>query len=108
MARACSSAICALVMAGASAMAGTVAADVPAPDLAGVWQAERNFGPDVRGPLMIEQRGQEWTATIDGRTASIHIDNDKVWFALAGGEGSFRGTFAQKGSVMTGLWTQPP
>jgi len=41
-------------------VAGDSAAQTAAPpDLQGVWQARRYFGPDVRGPLTIERHATQ-------------------------------------------------
>jgi len=104
------SAVCALAFIGVAAWltSDIFAAESAAPDLSGVWQAERNFGPDVRGPLTIEQRGQDWIATIAGRSAPVQVENGTLWFALAVGEGSFRGAMAKDRATISGFWTQPP
>jgi CubicO group peptidase (beta-lactamase class C family) len=96
-----------LVLASIVSSIGTdTAAENSSLGLSGVWRAERNFGPDVRGPLTITRRGEDWIASIAGRSTSAHLDDDRVSFVLADGEGSFRGAFAQKGATISGFWTQ--
>jgi CubicO group peptidase (beta-lactamase class C family) len=102
-------AVRALVLAGLVGWIGPATpGEDPVPDLSGVWAAERIFGPEVRGPLTIAKRGQEWIAEIAGRAAPARVEGDKVSFVLADGEGSFRGAFAQNGAVIAGFWKQRP
>ena len=35
----------------------------PGRELAGLWEAKLRFGPDIRGPLIIEHAAGEWRAT---------------------------------------------
>jgi CubicO group peptidase (beta-lactamase class C family) len=83
-------------------------AQQPASELEGIWQAQRNFGPEVRGLLRLQQHGQEWTAKIGSHSAPVHVENDTLRFALADGKGSFRGAIVQKDAAIIGFWTQPP
>ena len=53
-------------------------------ELAGLWQAKRRFGPDIRGTLLITQNGNEWQAQIAGRNAPVTVTGDAVAFKLAG------------------------
>jgi CubicO group peptidase (beta-lactamase class C family) len=79
-----------------------------ASELEGVWQAKRNFGPEARGPLLLERHGQEWTATISEFSAAVSIENNGISFELADGQGAFHGSIGQKDEAITGFWTQPP
>jgi CubicO group peptidase (beta-lactamase class C family) len=72
------------------------------PQLTGLWVARRNFGPDVRGPLVIDHG----RASIAGREADVKISGENVSFALPDGEGSFRGII--RGTSIEGHWIQPP
>ncbi len=102
-------AVRALALAGVVCWIATAtAAGNSVPDLSGVWGAERIFGPEVRGPLTIAKRGQEWIAAIAGRAVPARVEGDQVSFVLADGEGSFRGAFAQGGAAIAGFWNQKP
>jgi CubicO group peptidase (beta-lactamase class C family) len=91
------------------------AADVAAPRppaaasnaaaLAGLWGAEKIFGPLVRGMLTIDGRTSPWRATIGGYTIDVRRDGPNVSLALAGGEGWFSGV-ARSGGI-AGTWIQP-
>jgi CubicO group peptidase (beta-lactamase class C family) len=77
-------------------------------ELEGVWQARRNFGPELRGPLTLEQHEKEWVATIGGRTAVARVESNEVSFEVSDHRGSFRGSIAKDGGAITGFWIQPP
>src|SRR6202050_2320963 len=102
--------ICALALAGVATwiVPRLAGADNSASDLSGVWQAKRNFGPDVRGPLTIERRGREWTASIGNHSASVHVNGNELSFALPEKAGSFQGRFTQESRAITGFWIQSP
>ncbi|HXM07468.1 MAG TPA: hypothetical protein VN936_08385, partial [Candidatus Acidoferrum sp.] len=73
--------------------------------LAGLWGAEKIFGPLVRGTLTIDGRRSPWRATIGGYTIDVRRDGPNVSLALAGGEGWFSGLARPSG--MAGTWIQP-
>jgi CubicO group peptidase (beta-lactamase class C family) len=75
------------------------------PNLAGLWAAQRDFGPDVRGSLEITRDGKAWRADIAGRSAAVSVDGKQIKFALPNDEGSFRG--ARDGERIIGHWIQP-
>jgi CubicO group peptidase (beta-lactamase class C family) len=86
-------------------------ADEPAPKdgaraLAGLWEAKRRFGPDVRGTLVLEQ-AHGWTADVAGRTVPVAADGTLLTFTLPGARGSFRARLERSGDVV-GHWIQPP
>ena len=68
--------------------------------LAGLWAARKEFGPAVRGVLLIESGRAE----IAGRAAPVTIANGELTFALPHGEGRFRGT--TDGNRILGHWIQ--
>ncbi len=74
-------------------------------ELAGLWQAKLRFGPDVRGPLLIEKSGDGWRAEIAGRRADVHASGDTLTFELPNHEGSFRGRFLSKRQSIFGHWS---
>ncbi|MEO8673516.1 MAG: serine hydrolase [Tahibacter sp.] len=81
-----------------------VGAETP-PSLAGVWAAQRRFGPDLRGQLTIERRGDAWVAHIGGHSAPVNVDKSALTFQIAGARGSFRGE--RDGESLRGFWIQP-
>jgi CubicO group peptidase (beta-lactamase class C family) len=80
----------------------------PARELAGLWEAKRRFGPDVRGPLVIERAADGWRAEIAGRSARVRVDGDAVAFELSDGKSAFKGKFAERRARIVGHWVQPP
>jgi len=82
------------------------AAPEAAPPLAGLWQAKRRFGPDVRGTVLITKAGKEWQADLAGRKVLVHVDGSDVTFELAGGKGSYRGRLASDRENIVGHWIQ--
>ena len=87
-----------------------VAADADkksARELAGLWEAKRRFGPDIRGTLTIEQTADGWRAEIAGRRAPVRVTGDAVAFELPDGQGSFKGKFVAERASIIGHWVQP-
>ncbi len=75
--------------------------------LVGVWEAKRRFGPDVRGELLIDGRGDRWRAEIAGVTVEPQVTDSTVAFELPGERGAFRGRFAAGRERIVGHWVQP-
>ena len=75
--------------------------------LAGVWEAKRDFGPDVRGPLTIGLSDGAWVAEIAGLTEPASERDGVIEFDLTEERGSFRGRLDADGSRIVGHWTQP-
>ena len=75
--------------------------------LPGVWEATRRFGPDVRGPLLVERMPAGWRAEIAGLTVQPRVTDSTIAFELPGGRGAFRGRFAARGERIVGHWIQP-
>src|SRR6185503_7405299 len=98
----------------ASQAQGTeIAADAPRTEpvssddaLVGLWQARRSFGPDARGPLVLQRGAKGWTADFMGSERAVRVDRDGVAFELSGEAGAFRGHLAADGRI-TGHWTSP-
>lgn len=74
--------------------------------LAGLWEAKKRFGPDVRGALYLRQIGGEWKAEIAGRSATAKISGDAVSFELADAKGKFNGNFDKQRAKISGIWVQ--
>lgn len=85
---------------------GTAQSD-SARELAGVWEAKRRFGPDIRGTLLLRQSGNSWQAEIAGHLVQAKLDEDVLTFELADGKGTFRGEFDARRTKIAGYWTQP-
>lgn len=91
----------ALLCAASSAQAQT-----SQPDLTGLWQAKRTFGPDVRGPLIITRNGAEWHADIAGFTVPLQATGSGIAFQLPDyHSGRFRGRIS--GTEIVGHWIGP-
>lgn len=73
-------------------------------DLAGLWQAKRRFGPDLRGPILLRKSGNSWWAEIGGKSAQARIDRDEIEVTWPGGEYAFRGRFQTGRSRIVGHW----
>src|SRR5262245_56485533 len=99
---------CLLVGLTVAAERGTAA--VPATgsvaELAGLWKAQRWFGPEARGPLVIRKNGANYAATMAGQDVPVRVTKDEVLFELPKGLGSFRGSF-QPGGELDGHWYPP-
>src|SRR6185295_9744142 len=88
---------------------GRSAADRAADDaLIGLWKAKRRFGPDARGPLMLQRGPAGWTADFVGERLAVRADHAGLAFELPGGDGGFLGQLAADGRRIVGHWTPPP
>lgn len=85
-----------------------VAQSNSAKELAGLWEAKRRFGPDIRGTLLIKQSSGEWHAEIAERSAPVKIDGDSISFELPDAKGKFQGKFDARRAKIVGHWIQPP
>src|SRR5688572_2940289 len=74
------------------------------PDLEGLWVAHERYGPDVRGRLMIVERGDGVVADIAGFSVSVKQQGKKLSFELPDGKGTFRGE--RIGEQIDGQWIQ--
>ena len=78
-----------------------------ADELVGLWRAEQRFGPDARGPLILERTPAGWTADFMGRTHLVRTTGRSLSFDLGNGEGNFLGRLHDGDQVITGHWTPP-
>ncbi len=80
-------------------------------DLTGLWEARRNFGPQVRGPLTITQDGEIWTAEVGPHRVQATLDESWISFELPGDRGGFRGQLEldqpEARQPIVGHWAQP-
>jgi CubicO group peptidase (beta-lactamase class C family) len=95
---------CALALAVAPAAAQTPS---EAPNIDGLWAARTRYGPDVRGPLLIERREGRLAAEIAGRAVEAREANGEIQFDLPNEAGGFRGRFTRGGRAIDGHWIQP-
>ncbi|HEX8695332.1 MAG TPA: serine hydrolase [Longimicrobium sp.] len=75
----------------------------PASDLVGLWKAKRRFGPDARGPLIVERTGAGYTADMMGFTVPVRVNDGELSFELPNREGAFRGR-PRAGGAIRGFW----
>ena len=85
-------------------------------EMAGLWEAKLRFGPDLRGPLLIERLPSPptasgaggaaasggWRAEVAGREAEVQSAGDTLSFELPDGRGGFRGRFVAKRQSIVG------
>jgi len=81
--------------------------DASRPELAGLWAAHRDFGPEVEGPLTLRDGGAGLHADIAGYRALVDVDGAKIRFEIPGDRGAFRGRF-EDDRLVRGHWIQPP
>ena len=74
----------------------------PAEELKGLWKAKARFGPDARGPLVIQKDGSEYVADMFGRSVPVRMDAGELRFDLPDHLGQFRGKLEGKGIL--GHW----
>jgi CubicO group peptidase (beta-lactamase class C family) len=75
----------------------------PGDELVGLWKAKRWFGPDARGPLIIQRTGSTFTADMMGRTVPVRVDRTRLSFELSNGGGKFQGALHGDGAIH-GYW----
>ena len=93
-----------LCLVSASATLRGQPAQTPEP-LIGLWAAALDFGPALRGELVLRRQGRHWTATIGDARAEFTAAGNALRFSLAGGRGGFRGRL--EGREIRGFWLQP-
>ena len=98
--------LCALVLSAPLAAAAQEAPPATIQDLSGLWAAKKRFGPEVRGPLLIEREPDGLRAEIKGRSARVVQNGSDVRFDLPGDEGGFSGRFEGSG-IIRGHWARP-
>ena len=77
-----------------------------AKELAGLWEAKKRFGPEVRGTLFLRQTSAHWQAEIAGRFAPVKLDGNSISFELPDRQGKFRGKFDARRTKIVGHWTR--
>ncbi|MBA3322832.1 MAG: serine hydrolase [Pyrinomonadaceae bacterium] len=76
-----------------------------ADELVGLWKAKKRFGPDARGPLIIQKDGAAYIADMMGRSMPVRMDQGELTFDLPDNQGMFRGKFKAKNIL--GHWFRP-
>jgi len=64
---------------------------VQAQELTGLWKAKGRFGPDARGPLIIQKDGSTYSADMLGHRVRVHLEAGELRFELPNRLGQFRG-----------------
>jgi CubicO group peptidase (beta-lactamase class C family) len=77
-------------------------AAVTAEDLTGLWKAKSRFGPDARGPLVIQKEGTGYRADMLGRRLPVRLEAGELTFELPDRLGKFRGKL--EGKDIRGHW----
>lgn len=75
-------------------------------ELDGLWKAKKRFGPDARGTLIVQRRGNAYTADMVGRVVPITVAGRALSFTLPDDGGTFRGRLDDRG-VIAGHWFRP-
>jgi CubicO group peptidase (beta-lactamase class C family) len=76
-------------------------------ELVGLWYARDRFGPDIRGPLILQRNAGQWIGDVAGRRVKARRQGDTLSFELPNGEGGFRGHLSRDRSRIDGHWIQP-
>ncbi len=74
------------------------------PDLTGLWQATRIFGPALRGPVYVQHSGRQWSAEIGGYRVEGKASRQRLSFNFGPSQGELRLT---TGRPLEGHWIQP-
>ncbi len=75
--------------------------------LVGLWKAERNFGPEVRGELTICRKDSSLVAKIAGFIVPVTVQDNTLHFLIPGDRGEFRGSLSRDLNDIEGHWIQP-
>ena len=99
-----------LITTGTTLLGGaTASAQSSAPrtgdDLLGLWGAEPHLGPQVRGALLLDRDGRQWTMRVGGFEARSQQVGDSAIIALPGGQGTLR--LWASGQRVDAYWIQP-
>lgn len=86
----------------------TVAAEGRLSELAGIWEAKRRFGPELRGEASLHRSQSRWIAQVGGYTVEFSGTNELVEFDLPGDRGRFTGRLDPATRRIDGHWQQPP
>lgn len=73
-------------------------------NLVGLWESYKRFGPEISGPVLIDEKLQ-W-AEAGPYLVDVTNDGNSISFVLPGGRGKFIGQPERK--VIQGHWIQPP
>ena len=73
-------------------------------DLAGLWESRRNFGPQMMGPLLIREIGDQLVAEIGGHRMDVDVNDSNIAFAIRDGS-RFEGVRNDSGNIH-GHWLQ--
>lgn len=95
---------CAAVLSVSGASAQTPAT---APDIDGLWAAHMRYGPDVRGPMLVQRQAGALSGELAGLTAVARTEGNDIVFEFPNGGGAFRGHFANREATIVGHWIQP-
>jgi CubicO group peptidase (beta-lactamase class C family) len=91
-----------ILVAGSAFALQVTHAQTVAPDLAGLWSARVRYGPEIRGPVILQRDGTEWTVDIAGFRLPVTARGGAISFSLPDGKGGFRGRLT--GSRIVGHW----
>jgi CubicO group peptidase (beta-lactamase class C family) len=80
-------------------------ASTGAEELVGLWKATRGFGPDERGPVVLERGPDGWSADFMGRRHPVRATGSALAFELPNERGSFLGHLLADGRSVRGHWT---
>jgi len=73
-------------------------------NLIGLWESYKRFGPEVHGPVLIDQNLQR--AEAGPYLVDVTNDGNSIIFVLPDGRGQFIGQIEEK--IIQGHWIQPP
>jgi CubicO group peptidase (beta-lactamase class C family) len=83
------------------------AAETDGDALVGLWAAELDYSPALRGTLTLDRHGTRWTARMMDEAQSFTASGRDLDVRLPGGHGRFRGRLSPDGGTIEGFWLQP-
>lgn len=73
--------------------------------LVGLWKAKRWFSAPTHATLIIQRKGDGYTADLDGRVVPVIVNGQELSFHVPSVKGSFRGRLDS--GTIRGFWYEP-
>jgi CubicO group peptidase (beta-lactamase class C family) len=74
--------------------------------IVGLWTALEEYGPAIRGDILVDGRGRTWRARVAGVWVDVTRSENDVRFEIPG-NGDFRGVLGDDNLTIRGHWRQP-
>lgn len=76
-------------------------------NLAGLWEAKRIFGPELKGTILVKRQKDKWAAGMESYTAAGKVEASTIRFDFPDHRGSLTATIKDQKALTDGFWVQP-